>query len=67
MPISYSKLIKLFEDKGITSYTVRKENIIGQASWKKIYEDGNIDMRTVERLCKYFHCQPGDLLEYVED
>ena len=29
--------------------------------------DGNIDTRTLERLCSYLHCQPGDIMEYVED
>ena len=37
MPISYSKLLKIFAEKGITSYTVtKKDKIIGQATWKKI-------------------------------
>lgn len=25
------------------------------------------DVKTLEKLCKYLGCQPGDLLEYVED
>jgi putative transcriptional regulator len=25
------------------------------------------DRETLEKLCTYFRCQPGDLLEYVED
>ena len=68
MPISYDKLLKLFEQKGITSYTItKKDKIIGQATWKKIHENGHIDTRTIETLCKYLNCQPGDILEYVPD
>mgnify|MGYP001057896786 CR=1 FL=1 len=67
MPISYKKLLKLFKDKNITSYTIKKEKIIGQATWKKIHENGHIDTRTIESLCKYLNCQPGDILEYIED
>lgn len=67
MPISYSKLLKIFAEKGITSYTVtKKDKIIGQATWKKIHDGGHIDTRTIEALCKYLGCQPGDILEYVE-
>lgn len=67
MPISYSKLLKLFAEKGITSYTVtKKDKIIGQATWKKIHDGGHIDTRTIEALCKYLGCQPGDIIEYVE-
>lgn len=67
MPISYSKLLKIFAEKGITSYTVtKKDKIIGQATWKKINDGGHIDTRTIEALCKYLGCQPGDIIEYVE-
>lgn len=67
MAISYKKLLKIFDDKKITSYTMKKDNVIGQATWKKIHESGHIDTRTIDMLCKYLHCQPGDLLEYVPD
>ena len=67
MPISYTTLLQLFEEKGITSYTVKKDEVIGQASYKKIKEGGHIDTRTIESLCAYLHCQPGDLMEYVPD
>lgn len=67
MPINYTKLLRLFEERGITSYTVKRDGVIGQASYKKIKEGGHIDTRTIESLCTYLHCQPGDLMEYVED
>lgn len=67
MPIIYDKLLNIFKDKGITSYTIKKENIIGQASYKKIKDGGDIDTRTISKLCKYLECQPGDILEYVPD
>ena len=67
MPISYSKLLKIFAEKGITSYTVtKKDKIIGQATWKKIHDGGHIDTITIEALCKYLGCQPGDIIEYIE-
>lgn len=68
MSISYNKLLKLFDQKGVTSYTItKKDKIIGQATWKKIHENGHIDTRTIETLCKYLDCQPGDIMEYVQD
>ena len=67
MPITYDKLLELFRDRGITSYTIKKDNIIGQASYKKIKEGGDIDTRTIAKLCKYLECQPGDILEYVPE
>jgi putative transcriptional regulator len=69
MPIKYDKLIAMLEKKGITSYTLKSKynNIIGQATFKKIKEGGDIDTRTIAKLCKLLNCQPGDILEYSDD
>lgn len=65
--ISYKKMLNLFQEKGITSYTVRKSGDIGQATWKKIHEGGHIDTRTINALCRLLNVQPGDILEYIPD
>lgn len=68
MPISYSKLLKLFDEKNITSYTLtKKDRIIGQKTLTSIQEGGDINTKTIAILCEYLHCQPGDILEYVPD
>ena len=67
MSIKYGKLLKLLKERGITSYTLKRDNIIGQATFKKIKEGGDIDTRTIAKLCQLLDCQPGDILEYVPD
>ena len=67
MPIKYDKLLELMKQKGITSYTIRQNKIIGQATYKKIKEGGDIDTRTIAKLCELLSCQPGDILEYVPE
>ena len=67
MPIVYNKLLKKMDEQGITSYTIKKDNVIGQATFKKIKDGGDIDTRTIAKLCKLLNCQPGDILEYVEE
>ena len=67
MPIVYNKLLSLMQEKGLTSYKIKQENIIGQATLKKIKEGGDIDTRTIAKLCKVLECQPGDIMEYVEE
>ena len=67
MPFKYDKLFNLLKEKGITTYKIRKENLISQAALTKMKNgEGNIDTRTLERLCSILHCQPCDLMEYVE-
>ena len=67
MAIVYTKLLKLFDEKNITSYTIKQNKVIGQETFKKIHDGGHIDTRTTDKLCKYLKCQPGDILEYVDD
>ncbi|MDE5741573.1 MAG: helix-turn-helix domain-containing protein [Oscillospiraceae bacterium] len=65
MPIIYDKLLAMMKQKGITSYTIRQNNIIGQATLTKIKNGGDIDTRTIAKFCELLDCQPGDILEYV--
>ena len=67
MPIKYSKLFDLLKAKGLSSYRIRNERLIGQATLQKLREGGDIDTRTITKLCKLLDCQPGDLMEYVAD
>ena len=67
MSIKYDKLIQMMKDHGINSYTVKRDKIIGQATYKKIMSGEYVNLSTIDTLCRLFNCQPGDLLEYVED
>lgn len=67
MPVKYNKLIALMKEAGITSYTVKRDKIIGQATYKKIMKGGDIDTRTIAKLCEVLNCQPGDILEYEQE
>ena len=68
MAISYNKLFKLLKKRGLTTYKIRKYNIIGQATYQRMRTgSGNIDTGTIDKLCKALNCQPGDIMEYVPD
>ncbi len=66
--IIYDKLLQILKNNNYTCYTLTKKNkVIGQATWKKIHERGNIDTRSINSLCAFLECQPGDILEYIPD
>lgn len=68
MPIKYDKLFALLQEKGYTTYRIRKEKIMGQATLQKLQTgEGDIDTRTIKRLCAVLNCQPGDIMEYIPD
>lgn len=70
MAIIYDKLFALLEEKGITSYTLRKMDhpFMSQATLTAIKAGkGGLDHRTINNICKYFDCQPGDIMEFIPD
>ena len=68
MPIKYDKLLHLLKDKGYTTYRIRKERLIGQGTLTALKNGtGGLDSKTIARLCKILECQPGDLMEYVDN
>lgn len=67
MPFKYDKLFNLFKERGISTYKIRKENLVSQSSLTKMKNGGDIDTKTLKRLCAALQCQPGDIMEYVPD
>ena len=68
MAISYQKLFRLLEEKGWTTYKIRKEKLIGQGTLTALKNGtGGLDSKTISRLCEVLDCQQGDLMEYVPD
>ncbi len=64
--VTYDKLFVRLKEKGYTTYRIRKENLIGQASMTALKQGtGGLDRKTLARLCAALDCQPGDLMEYV--
>ena len=62
MPISYDKLFELMKENRL-----RKEKLISQVILQKLRIGGNVDTRTIERLCAMLDCQPGDIMEYLPE
>lgn len=68
MGIKYDKLLKLLEARKISIYKLKSDKVLGTATIDKIRKgEGHIDTRSIESICRYLNCQPGDIIEYVED
>lgn len=66
MAILFERLHLLMEQKGIKKYDLRKVGVNAQILDKAL-SNGNVDTRTINKLCKLLKCQPRDIMEYVED
>ena len=68
MAIRYkTDVIAALKKAGYSSYRIRKESVINQAALQKLREGKMIAWEQFNIVCGLLHCQPGDLLQYVED
>lgn len=65
--LKFDKAFDLMKEKGLTTYKIRKEKIIGENALTAMRNNQNINSINIDRLCKALDCQPGDLMEYVSD
>jgi putative transcriptional regulator len=65
-----SNLAMLMAEKKIRSINkLAKETGVSAPALGRLYDGTNIriDYSTIEALCRYFKCNVGDLLDYVEE
>lgn len=71
MSINFNKLQKIMDEKNVKKFDLRKAgfnpNIIDKVLSGNLDKSKRVDTETIDRLCEYFDCQPGDLMEYVEE
>lgn len=67
MSIKYDKLFKLMSEKGVTQYQLRQSGVSASTINKIKNGEGGLDHRSINKICKLLNCQPGDIMEYVDD
>jgi len=65
--MKYDKLFSLMKEKGLTTYRIRQEHVITETTLQKLREGRNVTTDSIASLCRALYCQPGDIMEYVED
>lgn len=65
MAIRYDKLMQLLKDKGL-----QKNDLLpffSSATIVKLAKGGNINTSVITTICAFLDCQPGDIMEYVDE
>lgn len=60
-------ILAQLKENGYSTYRIRKEKIFGESILQSFRSGNVVYGDTLEKLCSLLHCQPGDLLEYVEE
>lgn len=68
MPIKYKiDILAALKSVGYTTYKIRKEKLLGEATLQKIRQGEPVSWDNIATVCRILDCQPGDIIEYVED
>lgn len=68
MPIKYkADILSLLKEAGYSTYRLRKEKILGEATIQKIRNQELVSWENISTICGLIRCQPGDILEYKEN
>lgn len=67
MPVSYEKLFRLLNEKGIKKIDLRNKYGINPKTVDSLTKNKSVTVETIMQLCALLHCQPGDILEYIPE
>ena len=64
--ISYAPLWKTMREKGISQYRLLRAGIDNK-TLDALKKGRNITLLTLEKLCLILECEPGEVVEFIED
>ena len=65
--IIYKDVIGKLKNAGYNSGKIMSNKLLPQSTMDALRHNKLITLRSVDVICRLLKCQPGDLLEYIED
>lgn len=68
MPLQYKiNVLKALKEKGYSTYRLRSDKLFSESTIQKFRNNIPVSWENLDMLCKLLDCQPGDIMEYVEE
>ena len=68
MAIRYKvDILAELKKKGYSSTRIRELKLIGQSYLQQLRRGELVSWKTLDTICSLLECQPGDLLEFVDE
>lgn len=65
--IIYYKLDSLLESKGIKKIDLQRKLGISPSTMANFSKNKYVAMSIIDKICKELQCQPGDIMEYIDE
>ena len=68
MPVTYKiDVLAALKAAGYSTYKIRKERLLAESTLQSLRERKPVSWDNIATLCRLLSCQPGDIVEYVEE
>lgn len=65
--ISYENLWKVMKEKEVSQYALIKRYGISPGQITRLKRNESVSTHTIEMFCRILQCQPGDIMEYIDN
>ena len=65
--IVFDKLWKTMKERGVSQYKLIYEYKISSGQLDRLRKNGNVNIFTIDTLCKILNCKIEDIAEYIEE
>ncbi|MBO5356085.1 MAG: helix-turn-helix transcriptional regulator [Clostridia bacterium] len=65
--IVFDKLWKTMKERGVSQYKLINEYKISSGQLDRLRKNGNVNIFTINSLCKILNCKIEDIAEYIEE
>ena len=67
MAIKYYKLFDMLNRMELKKTDLIKLAGITSTTLARLSKNQTVNIEIIDRICRSLHCQPGDILEYIDD
>lgn len=61
------EVLPALKAKGYNTNRIRQEKLLSESTVQKLRTGVGVSWDNLETLCRLLGCQPGDLIEYIEE
>ena len=65
--ISYERLWKTMEERGVTQYALIKRYNISPGQITRLKRNESVSTHTIDMFCKILNCAVEDIMKYIPD
>ena len=68
MSIKYKiDVISALKKAGYNTNTIRKDKLLSEGTLQSLRNGKYISMNAISKICRLLSCQPGDIIEYIDE